>query len=55
MATVATTHPTTTPPQGIMAWLTTVDHKKIGIMYVITCFSFFVARGFSRGEFYVLN
>jgi cytochrome c oxidase subunit 1 len=25
-----------------MAWLTTVDHKKIGIMYVITCFTFFV-------------
>jgi cytochrome c oxidase subunit 1 len=29
-----------------MAWLTTVDHKKIGIMYVITCFTFFVAGVF---------
>ncbi len=25
-----------------MDWLTTVDHKKIGIMYVVTTFSFFV-------------
>ncbi|NDJ78053.1 MAG: cytochrome ubiquinol oxidase subunit I, partial [Chloroflexi bacterium] len=25
-----------------MAWITTVDHKKIGIMYVLTTFTFFV-------------
>ena len=43
MATIATAHPAARRPSGIMDWLTTVDHKKIGIMYVITCFSFFVA------------
>ncbi len=42
MATIATPHPATYRPQGIMAWLTTVDHKKIGIMYVLTTFTFFV-------------
>ena len=43
MATVATTHPPTTyRPQGLLAWITTVDHKKIGIMYVLTTFTFFV-------------
>ncbi len=42
MATIATTRPAPAPPQGIMKWLTTVDHKKIGIMYVLTTFTFFV-------------
>ncbi len=43
MATIATTRPMTRPRySGIMAWLTTVDHKKIGIMYVLTTFTFFV-------------
>ena len=43
MATVATTHaPVYREPTGIMAWITTVDHKKIGIMYVLTTFTFFV-------------
>jgi cytochrome c oxidase subunit I len=46
MATIATTHSAARRPSGIMNWLTTVDHKKIGIMYVITCFSFFVAGVF---------
>lgn len=43
MATIATTRRAGQPaPSGIMEWITTVDHKKIGIMYVITTFSFFV-------------
>ena len=43
MATVATTHARAyREPTGIMAWITTVDHKKIGIMYVLTTFTFFV-------------
>ena len=31
--------------RGIMSWLTTVDHKKIGIMYLYTTFFFFVIGG----------
>lgn len=42
MTTIATTRKPQAEPRGIMAWLTTVDHKKIGIMYVLTTFSFFV-------------
>jgi cytochrome c oxidase subunit I len=42
MATVATTAPTAPKPEGLLAWITTVDHKKIGIMYVLTTFVFFV-------------
>ncbi|HET9920170.1 MAG TPA: cytochrome ubiquinol oxidase subunit I, partial [Ktedonobacteraceae bacterium] len=26
-------------------WLTTVDHKKIGIMYIVTAFFFFLVGG----------
>ena len=42
MATVATARENQTRPSGLMTWLTTVDHKKIGIMYVLTTFTFFV-------------
>ena len=31
--------------KGIWSWLTTVDHKRIGIMYGITAFSFFLLGG----------
>src|SRR5919201_3061086 len=30
---------------GVLDWLTTVDHKKIGILYLYTTFSFFVGVG----------
>jgi cytochrome c oxidase subunit 1 len=30
---------------GVLSWLTTTDHKKIGIMYMVTAFSFFIAGG----------
>ena len=30
---------------GTWSWLTTVDHKKIGIMYVVTAFVFFLLGG----------
>src|SRR5512135_3311870 len=30
---------------GLMDWVMTVDHKKIGILYIITAFSFFVVGG----------
>src|SRR5437868_10671685 len=31
--------------RGIGAWLTTVDHKKIGVMYIVTTFVFFLLAG----------
>jgi cytochrome c oxidase subunit 1 len=33
------------PLEGLVSWLTTVDHKRIGIMYVVTAFIFFLAGG----------
>ncbi len=30
---------------GIRGWLSTVDHKEIGIMYLVTAFVFLVAGG----------
>jgi cytochrome c oxidase subunit I len=32
-------------PRGWLAWLTTTDHKKIGIMYLVSTFIFFVIGG----------
>ena len=32
-------------PGGIVSFLTTVDHKKIGVRYLFTAFAFFVAAG----------
>src|SRR5947207_9161272 len=31
--------------RGIGAWLTTTDHKKIGLMYIVTTFVFFLIGG----------
>ena len=33
------------PPQGLMGWLTTTDHKRIGILYMVTAFVFFIVGG----------
>jgi cytochrome c oxidase subunit I+III len=33
-------------PPGLISFLTTVDHKKIGVRYLVTAFAFFVAAGF---------
>jgi len=33
------------PRRGIGAWLTTTDHKKIGLMYIISTFIFFLLGG----------
>jgi cytochrome c oxidase subunit 1 len=35
----------TREPTGPLAWLTTTDHKKIGIMYLVLSFAFFVIGG----------
>jgi cytochrome c oxidase subunit I len=29
----------------VMGWITTVDHKRIGILYIVTSFGFFLAAG----------
>ena len=31
--------------RGVLGWLTTVDHKKIAIMYLYTTFFFFLVGG----------
>src|SRR5438876_7198142 len=31
--------------RGWLSWLTTVDHKKIGILYMVTAFVFFLVGG----------
>jgi cytochrome c oxidase subunit I len=33
------------PPRGWLTWLTTTDHKKIGILYLFTTFLFFILGG----------
>src|SRR2546422_10649115 len=30
---------------GVLEWITTTDHKKIGVMYLVTTFFFFLAGG----------
>ena len=32
-------------PRGWTSWMTTTDHKRIGIMYMVTTFVFFVLGG----------
>jgi cytochrome c oxidase subunit I len=54
MATTATTatpvpqvvaHKVEREQHGFMSWLTTTDHKRIGIMYMVTTFVFFILGG----------
>jgi cytochrome c oxidase subunit 1 len=32
-------------PSGLVGWITTVDHKRIGILYVVTALGFFAIGG----------
>ena len=32
-------------PTGVWGWLTTVDHKRIGILYGVTAFILFLSGG----------
>jgi cytochrome c oxidase subunit 1 len=34
-----------TEPTGLWSWITTVDHKRIGILYGTTAFIFFLLGG----------
>ena len=45
MATAAGTIPRTAEVGGIWSWLTTVDHKRIGALYGVTGFTFFLLGG----------
>ncbi|MBN1965685.1 MAG: cytochrome c oxidase subunit I [Anaerolineae bacterium] len=45
MATVAKPQAAEAQAGGLLAWLTTVDHKKIGIMYIFAALMFFVLSG----------
>ncbi len=38
-------HGVKTPKTGWTSWVTTTDHKKIGIMYMVTTFAFFLFGG----------
>ncbi len=45
--TAATLHaPAHAEPSGLWSWITTVDHKRIGALYGITAFCFFLIGGF---------
>src|SRR5216683_7636782 len=45
MATHAAFMPGVRVRSGVQAWLTTVDHKRIGILYGTTSFAFFLLGG----------
>ena len=34
---------------GLWSWITTVDHKRIGILYGVTAFIFFLVAGVEAG------
>ena len=36
-------------PTGIWSWITTVDHKRIGVLYGVTAFGFFLIAGLEAG------
>ena len=38
-------HGVQTPPRGWLAWLTTTDHKRIGIMYLVLTILFLLLGG----------
>ena len=38
-------HAAVLPSAGLVAWLTTVDHKRIGLLYGTTAFLFLVIGG----------
>src|SRR3990170_6186946 len=45
MATIAVTRELPAYRNAVLEWLTTTDHKKIGIMYLANSFTFFLLGG----------
>src|SRR5512141_2367987 len=45
MATTTAVIPRPAPLSGILEWVTTTDHKKIGVLYTVTGFAFFIIAG----------
>src|SRR6266511_490274 len=41
----ALVQPVTQPAYGLWSWITTVDHKRIGILYGVTAFVFLMVGG----------
>jgi cytochrome c oxidase subunit 1 len=42
----APSHAAAHPKSGLWSWITTVDHKRIGILYFVTALGFFLLGGF---------
>jgi cytochrome c oxidase subunit 1 len=42
---IASSEPEPAPPTGLLAFLTSTDHKRIGISYMVTAFIFFLIGG----------
>ena len=45
MTTISFSIPRPTHPTGVWSWITTIDHKRIGILYGVTAFVLFVIGG----------
>ncbi len=45
MATTTAVLPRPAPLSGVLEWVFTTDHKRIGILYMVTGFTFFVIAG----------
>ena len=45
MTTLSLTIPRPTHPTGVWSWITTIDHKRIGILYGVTAFVLFLVGG----------
>ena len=45
MTTLSLSIPRPTYPTGVWSWITTVDHKRIGILYGVTAFTLFLIGG----------
>src|SRR5665213_1290642 len=39
------TFPVESAPRGLFNWVATVDHKRIGVLYLLTALVFFIAGG----------
>ncbi|MCI0790942.1 MAG: cytochrome c oxidase subunit I [Chloroflexi bacterium] len=49
MTTIPLAIPRPTYPTGVWSWITTIDHKRIGILYGVTAFVLFIIGGIEAG------